>query len=66
MRFEQALQAMRDGKRVKIRNHFCLYSISDDKLYALINYDKNKQDRIVNIGLWSREILSEDLEIVYE
>ena len=64
MRFEQALQAMREGKVVKIRNRFFLYTISDNKLCVLINYDKNKKDRIVDMGLLSREILSEDWEIV--
>ena len=66
MRFEQALQAMRAGKKVKIRNRFCLYSISDNKLCVLINYDKNKKDRIVDMGLLSREIMSEDWEVVEE
>ena len=64
MRFEEALKAMRAGKKVKIRNHFCLYSISDNKICALINYDKNKQDRVVDMGLLSREIMSEDWEVV--
>ena len=66
MRFEYALKAMRKGKVVKIRNHFCRYSMSDNKICAFINYDKNKQDKIIDIGLLSREIMSEDWEVVEE
>lgn len=66
MRFEQAMQAMREGKVVKIRNHFCRYSMSDNKICAFINYDKNKQDKIIDVGLLSREIMSEDWEVVEE
>ena len=38
--------------------------MSDNKICAFINYDKNKQDKIIDIVLLSREIMSEDWEVV--
>lgn len=64
MRFEQALQAMREGKRVKLKNHLSQYEIADSKIWERVVNVYDEVYLTVNRGFASSDILSEDWEIV--
>lgn len=68
MKFEEALKAMRDGKKVKLTvnndfgHHDRYYFIKDGKLVFTVNQDTWQY----NGHLYNYHILSEDWEIVDE
>lgn len=71
MRFEEALKAMREGK--KVANEFCLHTdredvlyIEDEDLLSDVYEDGCLVDQHIPVLLSSLEIMSEDWEIVDE
>ena len=63
MRFEQALQAMREGKRVKLKNHISQYEIADGKIWQRVVNVYAEEHLVVNNGFACSDILSEDWEV---
>ena len=64
MRFEQALQAMREGKKVKLKNHLSQYEIVDSKIWQRVVNVYDGVHFTVNRGFASSDILSEYWEVV--
>jgi len=63
MRFEEALKAMREGKKVKLKNHISQYEIAEGKIWQrVVNFYAEKYS-VVNNGFACIDILSEDWEI---
>lgn len=60
MRFEEALKAMREGKKVRIKDEDKIYSIKKGYLLCLTNVD------ITEVNLDGYDIMAEDWEIVDE
>ncbi len=58
MRFETALKAMREGKKVRIKDEDKIYSIKKGHLLCLTNVD------ITDVNLDGYDIMSEDWEVV--
>lgn len=65
MRFEQALQAMREGKKVKLKNNKLQYNICDGKIWQNVD-DFSGLHILACKGIACSDILSEYWEIVDE
>ena len=65
MRFEQALQAMREGKKVKRPKQYNPRMIFDDSIIEVINWNREQPiDYEPLNSIQCRNILAEDWEIV--
>lgn len=65
MRFEQALQAMREGKKVRIKDENSVYFLLKGYLVCLLQKKSEYADELsADVHLDKYDIMSEDWEIV--
>ena len=64
MRFEQALQAMREGKRVKRPIHLFPFSMKQGRIVAIYKGDNGKDKYCFVEEMFTSNIIAGDWEIV--
>lgn len=65
MRFEQALKAMREGKKVRLKDEDSVYFLLKGYLVCLLRKKSEYADEITaNVYLGNYDIMSENWEIV--
>lgn len=66
MRFEEALKAMREGKKVKRKEYTCCLFMEAGVIFTTYLYQSKKRLTAVKEYFWLNDILAEDWEIVDE
>ncbi len=64
MRFEGALKAMREGKKVTRKNYTCCFSMVSSVIYVTYQYKTSKKISEIKEHFWLDEIMAEDWEVV--
>ena len=64
MRFEDALSAMREGKKVKRKDFTCYFFMDSSRIFVTYSYNTNKKSTELKEYFWLCDILAEDWEIV--
>ena len=64
MTFEEALRAMKEGKKVTRKYYTCCFSMVSNVIYVTYHYNTNKNISEIKECFWINEITANDWEVI--